>query len=134
LASLGDNELLTEVFLADLREFAEALGFTSKWFDVGVVNVSVLAQCRDEWEKGDDDHPEHYRYGVFKDFLVAHRPLSPDLAAALFQLATTDPDQSVGGAMMADIVRLPECPANVLSAALASGRKHLVKIVERRKA
>jgi hypothetical protein len=31
----------------------------------------------------------------------------------------------MGGAIMADIARLPECPAGVLDAAAASGRKHL---------
>jgi hypothetical protein len=85
-----------------------------------------------EWEKGEDHNPEHYRYWAFREFLTGHRPLTPEQAKALFELGASDADEAMGGAMMADIVYLPECPAEVLDMAIASGRKHLVRIVERR--
>lgn len=119
--------------MADL-EFAQLLNFNQAWFALGVVDDAVLAHCRAEWDKGQDYNTEHYRYGAFREFLANHRPLTPDQAAALYELGAADPDTAMGGAMMADIVRLPECPRSVLDAALASGRKHLVRLVERRAA
>jgi hypothetical protein len=120
--------------VTDLAEFARLLGFTPAWFAVGVVDDAVLDRQRAEWDKGEDDNTEHYRYRAFREFLAAHRPLAPELAAALYELGAADPDWSMGGAIMADLVRLSECPPAVLRTALTSGRKHLVRIVERRRA
>src|SRR3989442_1469083 len=110
---------------------AELLGFTRRWWDLGVIDATSLALYRAEWDRGEDRNPEHYRYGAFRAFLAARRPLPPDLAQALFELGDADPDQMMGGAMMADIVRLPECPKPVLDLA-SSSRPHLVRLVERR--
>jgi hypothetical protein len=118
----------------DAAEFARSLGFTAAWFALGVVDKALLDRQRAEWDRGEDHNTEHYRYAAFRAFLAAHRPLAPELAAALFELGAADPDWSMGGAMMADIVRLPECPSSVLDAALASGRKHLARIVQQRRA
>jgi hypothetical protein len=93
-----------------------------------------LARQQAEWAKGENDNTEHSRYGAFREFLAARRPLASELAVSLFELGGADPDRAMGGAMMADIVRRPECPPAVLDAALASGRKHLVQVVERRRA
>jgi hypothetical protein len=120
--------------MTDAADFAQLLGFTPAWFALGVVDDVVLARQRSEWDKGEDRNAEHYRYGAFRAFLATRRPLTPELAAALFELGAADPDQSMGGAMMADVVRRPECPPAVLDAALASGHKHLARIVERRRA
>jgi hypothetical protein len=120
--------------VTDLPEFARLLGFTPAWFALGVVNAGVLDRQRAEWEKGLDDNAEHYRYWAFREYLAAHHPFTPELAAALYELGAADPDRSMGGSIMAAMVRLPECPPAVLRAALASGRKHLVRIVERRRA
>ncbi len=109
------------------------LGFTSTWFELGVVDSVVLEGLRVEWDKGEDDNTEHYRHGVFQDFLAARRPLDPELALKLFELGASDPDYSMGGAIMASIAHLKECPEAVLDAAIASGRKHLIRIVERRR-
>jgi hypothetical protein len=94
----------------------QPFGFTERWFSLGLVPKNLLDRMRAEWNLGEDPNPEHYRYKAFKEFLVAHRPLSPELAAALFELGAADPDRAMGGAMMADIVRLPECPEKVLRA------------------
>lgn len=118
----------------DVTEFARTLGYTPAWFALGVVDNSALDRQRAVWDSGEDNNTEHYRYSSFREFLTAQRPVSPDLAIALFELGATDADQVMGGSMMADIVRLSECPPEVLAAAMASGRKHLIAIVECRKA
>jgi hypothetical protein len=50
------------------------------------------------------------------------------MACTLYELGAADPDHGMGGAMMNEIVRLPECPPDVIEAAANSGRKHLVKL------
>lgn len=112
---------------------AKVLGYSENWFRPGVIDDLLLEQQRIEWETGLDTNPEHYRYSSFRRFLAGGRPLTADLAAALFSLGLKDHDLSMGGAIMADIVRLPECPQSVLDAAIGTGRKHLEKIVARRR-
>ena len=120
--------------MSDTVGFGRLLGFSPAWFALGIVDETVLARHRTEWEKGEDDNTEHYRYWAFREFLAARRPLTPELATALFELGTADQDQAMGGAIMADVANLAECPPAVLDAAIASGRKHLIRIVERRRA
>jgi hypothetical protein len=120
--------------LTEAADFGALLGFTPAWYAVGVVDQSFLARARIEWDKGEDDNTEHYRYWAFREFVAARRPLSPELAVALYELGAADADQGMGGAMMVDVVYRPECPEVVLSAAAASGRRHLVRAVERRRA
>jgi hypothetical protein len=108
------------------------LGFSQEWFDLGVVDDNLLKELEAEWNEGVDDNPEHYRYWAFREFLKTHSPLPPETTLDLFKLGDSDPDWAMGGAMMADILRLPECPAEVIQAAMLSGRKHLVRIVSRR--
>ncbi|MBN9524475.1 hypothetical protein J0H58_39170 [bacterium] len=110
------------------------LGFAPAWYALGVVTDEFLARARARWEAGEDPNTEHYRWWAFGEFLAARRPLPPDLAAALYALGEADPEPGMGGAMMAAIVHLPECPPAVLDTAAASGRVHLVRAVARRRA
>jgi hypothetical protein len=110
----------------------QPFGFTDRWFELGLVSDELLDRSLAEWSRGEGCNPEHYRYGAFKEYLAAHRPLGTEICTALFELGAADPDIFMGGAIMADIVRLPECPRTVLDAAKASGLKHLIRIVEQR--
>ncbi|WP_157369909.1 hypothetical protein [Zavarzinella formosa] len=118
--------------MSDTTDFGERLGFTPAWHAFGVADAAFLERARAEWDKGEDNNPEHYRYRAFCEFLAAKQPLSPELAIALYELGATDADQGMGGAMMAVIVRQPECPEEVLAMAATSGRPHLIRAVERR--
>ncbi|MBA4191753.1 MAG: hypothetical protein C0467_27550 [Planctomycetaceae bacterium] len=108
------------------------LGFWPEWRALGVINDASLAEMRARWGTGDDPNPEHYRWGAFAAYLHANRPLPPGLAADLYALGEADPDEGAGGAMMAAVVWLAECPPEVLARAAATGRRHLVRAVERR--
>ena len=107
-------------------------GLTAPWFALGIVNPELLERMREEWERGHDDNPEHYRWWAFREFVVNHGELTEELAAALYELGDNDADRSMGGAMMAEIVRRPECPGQVIQQALSSGRKHLVRLAQHR--
>jgi hypothetical protein len=118
---------------SNANDFGQLLGFTPEWYTLGIVDDAQLVRLRAEWDKGEDENAEHYRYRAFSDFVLAHEPLSPDLAVALYELGSRDADVGMGGAIMAHIVYRPECPEAVLEAAATSGRRHLVRSVARRR-
>lgn len=108
------------------------LGFNNRWFELGVVDDAHISKMCAEWARGKDQNSEHYRYGAFCKFLSSHRPLDPSLALALYDLGDGDPDHAMGGAIMKEIVVLPECPIEVWEKAKNSGREWLVKVIRRR--
>lgn len=91
----------------------------------------LLQRLGVEYETSGDRSTEHYRYDALLWYLQMHRPLSASQSDALYELGASDPDISMGGSIMVDIIQLPECPASVSAKALASGRKHLVVNVKR---
>ena len=123
-----------DVSPADANEFGRLLGFTPEWYTLGIVDAAVLDRLRSDWDKGKDPNTEHYRYRTFRDFVLAHKPLSPDSCIALYELGSRDADPGMGGSMMVHIVYLPECPEAVLEAAAKSGQRYLVRAAERRRA
>ena len=106
--------------------------FSQRWVALGMVDKALLAQMVSRWESGVDPHPEHYRNWAFNVFVQRNRPLSAELALALYELGEGDPDQSFGGSMMVHIVHLRECPIELLHRALTSGRAHLERAARRR--
>ena len=114
------------------KDYKTILGFNNHWFTLGVVTEESLLSSAAEYEASGDTSAEHYRYGAFRWYLSHHRHLTASDAEALYELGNADPDYSMGGAMMADILDLPECPSSVIAKALVSDRKHLVRRAERK--
>ena len=108
--------------------------FSARWYALGVVTPERLAALRTIWDAGEDRSPEHYRWRAFREFVAERRPLAPESAAELYALGAEDRDRPMGEAMMHAILELPECPAEVMAAAHASGIRHLIRAVERRRA
>jgi hypothetical protein len=113
------------------RDYKTVLRFSDSWFTLGIVDNEELRQIGAAFETSDDKNDEHYRYGAFLRFLRKHRPVSMEMAEALYDLGDSDPDYGMGGSIMHQIVILPECPEVVKEKALLSDRKHLVRIVQR---
>jgi hypothetical protein len=105
-----------------------SLGFTQQWIDLGIVTPESIAWDATQIDEGDDPNPEHYRWRAFETFMKDHARLDPGLASELFQLGESDPDFSMGGSMMALIVRHPDCPDFLLSLAIKSDCDHLRRI------
>jgi len=110
-------------------EARTALGFTEDWRSLAIVTPERIEEFAIEFQSGDDPNPEHYRWRAFQQFLRSNRPLTHGQAEALYRLGDRDPEVGMGGAMMATILQLPECPPGLYEAALSSGRGHLVKWV-----
>jgi hypothetical protein len=66
------------------RDYKALLRFGDRWFQLGLLTESDLHALGQTYETSDDRNTEHYRYKVFQDYLAAHRPLSPPMAAALY--------------------------------------------------
>ena len=105
--------------------------FTTQWFELGIVNDGLIRNLVGQREP-DDNNPEHLRYAAFQHFLAANRPLPHELCWRLYDLGYADVDLAMGGAMMADVLRLTECPIALLTDAISSNRKHVARIAERR--
>lgn len=103
-------------------------GFSEAWFSLNVVSADKLAPMEERFLSGDDKHLEHYRWQAFTEFVRANRPLNSSQALGLWQLGEMDKDISLGGAMMAELLRLEECQGDLVQLALSSNRLHLVKI------
>lgn len=108
--------------------------FSDAWLSLGVVTAERLAGQRVEWARGGQEDPQHFLWCAFLDFIRERQPLSAELAAAPYGLGERERDETMGESMMLHIVQLPECPASVLDAAVATGRRHLIRAVERRHA
>ena len=50
-------------------EIRDALKFTRRWFDLGIVDDAWVALAVREYRNSDDQGDEHYRYGAFVHFL-----------------------------------------------------------------
>lgn len=115
------------------QDYQRLLQFSDQWLRLGVLSEDEIFALGHEYEASEDKNTEHYRYRVFSEYLSSHRPLSPQMAEALYELGRDDPDKVMGGAMMRAIVGLEECPTDVLEKASASGEKYLVKAAEQRR-
>jgi hypothetical protein len=111
------------------KDYQRLLEFSDQWLWLGLLTEDKLRTLGQEYEAGDDKATEHYRMRVFNEYLGSHRPLSPQVIEALYDLGWTDPDPTMGGWMIRVLVDLEECPPGVLERASASGQNHLVKAV-----
>jgi hypothetical protein len=108
------------------------LEFSQQWIQLGISDLEILKQLEDTWLKGEDPNLEHYRYGALKRFLESKNKLTAPEALALYDLGDDDPDPSMDGVMMYDILKRSDCPKELFEKALNSGRMHLHKIACRR--
>ncbi|HKT07083.1 MAG TPA: hypothetical protein VJR24_04225, partial [Gemmatimonadaceae bacterium] len=107
---------------------------SAPWFSLGVVTPERLAAMREEWARGEDRSPEHYRWRAFCAFLNERRPIAHDVAQALYDLGARDADRAMGEAIMHRVIELPECPEPLVAVAEASGIRHLAKAAARHRA
>ncbi len=112
-----------------LHENLCTLGFHPTWIELGLITPDSLEALVREFHTGNDPHPEHWRFRVFRDYVAANRPLPHDVAEALFDLAETDP--ALEAAIKTDLLDFRECPDVLLDRALASGDRHLARTAQR---
>jgi hypothetical protein len=94
------------------------LDYTREWVVLGIVTEEDIRRDEAELAKGEDPHPEHYRWRAFRRFIDAQRPLSAETARRLYKLGETGADRAMGANMMTDVLRHRECPVALFHEAL----------------
>lgn len=108
------------------------LEFSQEWVDLGIITPAQLKQFEVEWTKGEDRNTEHYLWRAFLDFIKSKELLDEAIAGVLYKLGASDPDSTMGGAMMAHILRHNDCPKDLLEAAAKSEERFLQQIASAR--
>jgi hypothetical protein len=125
-----ENGQRTEIAM---NKIDDPLGFSDQWRVLGLITESQYQEHLCEFQKGVDNHPEHYRWRAFCDFIKRQNLMSNELLWQLYRIGEADPDYSMGGSIMAEIVRRPECPMDLLQEAeKKSGREYLQRIASAR--
>ena len=106
------------------------LGFTRAWIELKIVDEEWIEKAYEEFKKGDNPHPEHYRWKAFSGYWNSLETLTEDLARLIYKLGLEDQDFSMGGAIMASVLWHKACPAAILEEALVSEHAHLQKIAK----
>jgi hypothetical protein len=106
----------------------QELEFSQEWIDLGIITPAKLNQLVGEWTSSDDRNTEHYRWRAFLDFVQSQDSLDEITARRLYNLGATDPDLSMGGSIMAHILRRKDCPEDLLRVAAGSDEKFLQRI------
>ena len=109
-------------------EIVQELEFSNSWIDLGIISPQVIEQLKLEWEKGEDPHPEHYRWRVFQRFLADHEALGFEMMQALYKLGEEDPDFATGRAMVFAVVERSDCPTELLERSIRSGHEAVAKL------
>ena len=113
------------------QDLLEKLRFTDDWIDLGLISSDLLKEFELEYDSGRDDNSEHYRWRAFSRFLNANRVLPLSTLTKLYELGEKDPDYTLGGAMIRELIDRPEIPMEMLRMALKSDRKFLVDAAKR---
>jgi hypothetical protein len=109
----------------------KTLQYSDDWIRLGIITLTEEAKLWQEYCRGEDTRPEHYRWGAFTRYLSRHNDLPETILLELYRLGEIDPDYGMGGAMMDEILCRPECPTALLKLTLESDRKHLVRTANR---
>jgi hypothetical protein len=108
------------------------LEFNEEWIVLGIITPAKLKVLEAKWTTGEDPNTEHYRWGAFLEFVDSRQFLDADTARALYKLGANDPDTTMGGAMMAHILRRQDCPKDLLESAAKCEESFLRKIANKR--
>ena len=108
------------------------LEFNQEWIDLGIITLANLSEIEAQWTTSSDRNTEHYRWRAFLDFIQSKASLDELTARRLYNLGASDPDNAMGGSIMAYILRRKDCPEDLLYAAAESEEKFLQKIANER--
>jgi hypothetical protein len=109
------------------------LQFTSQWIDLGILTAKNLKLIREEYSKGEDLNPEHYRWRVFKDFIANNNYIEREKFFLIYELGQNDPDYCMGRAMRFDLIKRLDCPQELIDIAINDSDKTLAKYASKYK-
>jgi len=81
------------------------LGYTEKWIEYGLLDDSILQMQIIEFEKGHDTNTEHYRYGLFIDWLRKKERFTNNEIDNYIELAIDDPNKLMAGSAVKELFK-----------------------------
>lgn len=81
------------------------LEYNPLWLEYGVLTFDLLQTQVKEFNTGEDDNTEHYRYAAFKNYLQTQSFLSDDILSKLFDIIKIDPDITMANSMALDLLK-----------------------------
>ena len=79
------------------------LGYTDKWLKYGLLDEAALRKQLEEFERGDDQNSEHYRYGTLINWLRAKENISEEEVNYFTELAREDKDKLMAGSAVKEL-------------------------------
>ena len=112
----------------------QELQFTKEWIELGLVNCDNFPEMKERYLKGMDNCTEHYRWGAFCDLMKSKQSFTEEMFYRIYDLGKKDPDPAMGRSMRIELVRLPNCPKDLLNLAIQdeSTSKIILKILKKR--
>jgi hypothetical protein len=98
------------------------------WRMIGIVSDAEIAEDTVELSRGEDPHPEHYRWMRFVKFVHNRPVIDSGLAKLLYSLGECDPEHALGESIISVIIRRDDCPRELQEKALRSSSEHLKRI------
>jgi len=112
------------------RDILQELEFSNEWLELNIITPDLLDEFQREFDTGEDRNPEHYRWKAFDRFLKLNPALPPETLVSVYRLGELDPDCSMGGAMMRELLNRQDCPIELIEESLSSDRPFLVKAAQ----
>ena len=98
--------------------------YSDDWTSLGIVSAAEVTEDTVQLSRGEDPHPEHYRWRRFVRFIHDRPTIDATLAASLYALGERDPDRSLGESIISVIIRREDCPRQLHEKAMLSSAKH----------
>ena len=89
---------------------------------------------KERYLEGVDNCTEHYRWGAFCNLLNSDQSITEEMFYRIYDLGKKDPDPAMGRSMRVEIVRLPNCPKDLLNKAIKEEdiSKIILKILKKK--
>lgn len=87
----------------ELAAKLEKLGYTRMWLEYGVLTEELLLEQDRLFDRGEDQHTDHYRYSTCKQYLREKETLTTSELEHFFALLQQDPDTYMAGSAVIDV-------------------------------
>lgn len=112
----------------------EDLGYTNKWVEYGLLTEEILTNQFSEFQKGEDQNTEHYRYGTFKYWLSSKNQFTNLEIDQFIELALEDSDQLMAGSAVKELFTHPDISDyqfNLIKKELSKFGDWTIKLIQR---
>lgn len=86
----------------------EELGYTDKWIEYGILTNEILTNQFSEFQKIENQHTEHYRYGTLKNWLNQKNKFTNLEINRFIELAFEDPNELMAGSAVKELFTHPD--------------------------